>query len=67
MRSLSGTIKGFLEEFEISPDNLVVYLDDNGYHLKDKMIEEAFLRYHNSHTYWVFIDSEVHDVIHSES
>ena len=67
MRSLSGTIRGFLEEFGIDVGDLGVYLDDNGYHLKDGAIGEAFLRYHNSHTYWVFIDSEVHDVIHSES
>ena len=67
MRSLSGTIRGFLEEFGVDVDELLVYLDDNGYHLKDKMIEEAFLRYHNSHTYWVFIDSEVHDTIHADT
>jgi hypothetical protein len=67
MRSLSGTIRGFLEEFGVDAGDLDVYLDDNGYHLKDGAIGEAFLRYHNSHTYWVFIDSEVHDVIHSES
>jgi cytochrome b involved in lipid metabolism len=63
--SFSNLVKQFLNDYAIDIKTLEFTIDDYGYHLKNKTIEQQFIKYHNSHAHWIFIDSSVHDIIHS--
>ena len=64
--SFSNIVRQFLNDYNIEINTLSFIVDDYGYHLTNKVIETAFIKYHNKHATVIFIDTTVHDMLHSD-